>query len=106
MITPFDPRLPIPPDDDYLKRLNFRLIQVLMDLGQRVDLMSSGYISGTRNTATTPPTTGTWAGGDVVRNSNPSEAGTAGSKYVLYGWECVIAGTPGAWREMRMLTGN
>ena len=106
-LIPYDPRLPTPPQGDrYLMDLNFQLTMALRELGQRIDLMSFGHLSGTRNTGTAAPTSGTWARGDVVRNSAPSEAGSASSKYVIYGWECVTAGTPGTWREMRMLTGN
>ena len=49
---------------------------------------------------------GTWAQGDRVRNSTPSEAGAAASKYVVTGWICTVAGTPGTWLPMRTLTGN
>jgi hypothetical protein len=52
------------------------------------------------------PTTGTWARGDIVLNNTAAEAGTAGSKYVITGWVCVTAGTPGSWLQMRTLTGN
>lgn len=41
------------------------------------------------------------AKGDTVINSEPAEAGTAGSKYVTYGW--VHDGS--AWKQMRVLTG-
>ena len=44
--------------------------------------------------------------GDEIRNSAPAELGTAGSKYVIRGWICVTAGTPGTWLPMRLLTGN
>lgn len=40
---------------------------------------------------TAAPTTGTWAKGDIVYNSNP----TAGGKI---GWVCITAGTPGTWK--------
>lgn len=52
------------------------------------------------------PTTGTWALGDLVYNTSPSEQGTAGGKYVIRGWICVAAGTPGTWVQDRGLTGN
>lgn len=57
-------------------------------------------------TATAAPTGGTWAQGDFVRNSAPSEAGSASSKYVVLGWVCTVSGTPGTWLECRVLTGN
>lgn len=55
---------------------------------------------------TTVPTSGTWAQGNFVRNSAPSEAGSGGSKYVIIGWSCVASGTPGTWVACRCLTGN
>lgn len=102
----FDPRLPQAPKDSFLKALVYQLTIVLRDLGNRLELLSGGYLSGARNTATSVPTTGTYAVGDFVRKSTPTEAGSAGSKYVIFGWVCVTAGTPGTWKECRFLTGN
>lgn len=61
---------------------------------------------GISGRGTAAPTTGTWAKGDVALNSNPVEAGSAASKYVITGWICTVAGTPGTWLPMRSLTGN
>lgn len=72
----------------------------------QVNSMAEGRLVGTYNAQTAAPTTGTHAKGDQVRNSNPSEAGTALSKYVVVGWICTVGGTPGTWLEMRVLTGN
>lgn len=102
----YDPRLPLPPDDEYLKRLNFQLTTALREIMQRVDLMSYGNLAGTRGTALVIPATGTAAVGDVITKANPVEAGAAASKYIIMGWVCVTAGSPGTWREMRVLTGN
>jgi hypothetical protein len=44
-----------------------------------------------RGIGTDAPTTGTWARGDIVYNSEPSAGGTIG-------WVCVTAGTPGTWK--------
>lgn len=41
--------------------------------------------------ATSIPTTGTWAVGDIMWNSAPAASGTMG-------WVCVTAGTPGTWK--------
>ena len=61
-----------------------------------------------RFSMTTAPTSTTmsWQVGDEVLNSNPTELGTAGSMYIIRGWECIGAGSPGTWREQRFLTGN
>jgi len=55
---------------------------------------------------TAAPTTGTYRVGDKVLNTNPAEAGSALSKYMITGWSCTVAGTPGTWLENRTLTGN
>ena len=52
--------------------------------------------------------------GDRHTNFIPSELGTSFSptptysagKYVLDGWLCSVAGTPGTWLQRRTLTGN
>lgn len=56
--------------------------------------------------ATAAPASGTWSRGDRAWNRDPSEAGSAGSKYVTEGWICTVAGSPGTWLERRVLTGN
>lgn len=52
------------------------------------------------------PTSGSWYVGDRVLNSAPAEAGSAASKYVVDGWVCTVAGSPGTWLPQRTLTGN
>jgi hypothetical protein len=42
-------------------------------------------------TGTAAPTTGTWAQGDIVYNTNPTAGG-------FFGFICVTAGTPGTWK--------
>lgn len=99
------PRLPDPALSGFLDRIVTQL-----------NLLSSGSVSAIAS-ATAAPTTGTYAVGDFVRNSTPSEVtptvatydtvGTVvGAKYVVFGWVCVTAGTPGTWKECRFLTGN
>lgn len=45
---------------------------------------------------TAAPVSGTWARGDMVRNSTPSAAAAPG-------WLCVTAGSPGTWKAMANL---
>jgi hypothetical protein len=71
-----------------------------------INLMTDGRLSGTNNATTAAPTTGVHARGDFVRNSQPSEAGAAASKYVVLGWVCTAGGEPGTWLACRVLTGN
>ena len=72
---------------------------------QQVNQLSEGQAVAHYNAATAAPTTGQWAMGDFIRNAEPAELGTAGSKYVIHGWQCVTAGEPGTWIECRYLTG-
>lgn len=81
-------------------------IRELSEHAQLVNLMTDGRLAGTNNATTAAPTTGTHAQGDYVRNSTPSELGSAGSKYVIRGWICTVGGTPGTWLQDRGLTGN
>lgn len=67
---------------------------------------SGGGMHAQQATGTTAPTTGTWARGSYCWNSNPAVQGTAGSNYVVKGWVCTVAGTPGTWVEDRSLTGT
>jgi hypothetical protein len=68
--------------------------------------VAEGNQIGFYNAQTAAPTTGQHAKGDFVLNSNPSEAGGVGVKYIIHGWRCAVAGTPGTWLECRFLTGN
>ena len=68
--------------------------------------LSEGRMVSRYAATTAAPTTGTYGLGDIVWNSSPSEAGSAGNKYITLGWICTVAGTPGTWLPMRTLTGN
>lgn len=94
-----DPRLPIPSKGN--ESLQQRLYDVFRSIASAFNdsFMWDGI-------GTSAPTTGTWAVGDKVKNSAPSESGSAGSKYVIIGWVCTVSGTPGTWLQMRVLTGN
>jgi len=71
----------------------------------QVNLMAEGRLAAAYNAVPSVPTTGTFARGDFVRNSEPSELGSAGSRYVIFGWLCVSGGTPGTFVQCRFLTG-
>lgn len=77
---------------------------------QQVNDLTEGRISAVTNAASAVPTTGTWQQGDFVRNLAPSEAGTAGSKYVVTGWLRLTSGSNNVlntdWVATRSLTGN
>lgn len=54
----------------------------------------------------TPPTTGTWASGDVFENITPAVFGSGGSQYTVHSSICTVAGTPGTWVGRNTLTGT
>lgn len=83
-----------------------RFSQIISRIETQVNLLAEGRLQGRHFTATTIPTTGDFAQGDIVWKSNPTEAGIALSKYVVIGWICTVAGSPGTLLEMRTLTGN
>lgn len=78
----------------------------LREHATQINLMAEGRQSAFYQARTAVPTTETWAQGDFVLNSAPSELGGAGSKYIIHGWRCVASGTPGTWVQCRFLTGN
>jgi hypothetical protein len=78
----------------------------LRDHAIQVNNLTEGRITAVTNATTAAPTTGPHAQGDFLRNSAPTELGSASSKYVIFGWVCVASGTPGTWLQCRYLTGN
>lgn len=103
MRLPIDPKLPFTDD---MRSLKQRLYELFRDVAKQVNGISEGSMVAWHNAQTAAPTTGKHGAGDFVYNSAPSELGTAGSKYIVHGWQCVAAGEPGTWRECRFLTGN
>lgn len=83
-----------------------RITELLRDVAKYVNALAAGSFGAISGKGTAAPTSGTWGQGDYIANSNRTEAGTAGSKYVVMGWVCVAGGTPGTWVESRTLTGN
>jgi hypothetical protein len=75
-------------------------------LAQQMNGITEGAMSARHSAQAMAPTTGKYAVGDFVPNSTPSELGTAGSKYIVHGWQCTVAGEPGTWVDCRFLTGN
>ena len=83
-----------------------RLTELFRDIQTQLNMLSEEGIDAHYGAKTSVPTTGVGKKGDFVRNQTPSEAGSVSSKYVVLGWVCVASGTPGTWREARVLTGN
>lgn len=92
--------------DKFSADLVFKVKQILTLVIAQVNGISEGKVSAVQSATTAAPTTGTYQQGDFIRNSAPAELGTAGSKYVITGWTCTAAGTPGTWVACRSLTGN
>lgn len=78
------------------------LLRELREHAQQVNAVSEGRISGAYNAVPSVPTTGDYQQGDFVRNSAPTELGTAGSKFVVFGWVMTDTG----FVPCRFLTGN
>lgn len=98
------PTLPLNPETEYDRQLNFQLYKILRQVVSQLNSLTEGQVQAVTNATVTAPVAGTYQVGDVVRNSNPGELGTAGSKYILYGWLCTAS--PNTFRELRCLTGN
>lgn len=97
-----DARLPQNGDITSLIR---RIAELQRETAALVNAVAEGRIVGAVNAATVAPTSGQYAVGDFVKNSAPSEQGTAGSKYVVEGWVCLSA-SPLTFVPKRFLTGN
>jgi hypothetical protein len=103
-----DPSLPAIVDSTSasLEKFKYRLTLIFREHASQLNSLSEGRVGAVTNATTAAPTTGTYAQGDFVRNSTPSELGAAASKYIIHGWQCTVSGTPGTWVQCRYLTGN
>lgn len=103
-LDPF-PRFPADP-----RQMERKLTDLFRDTATQVNDLTEGRIASVTNAATSVPTTGSWSQGDFVRNATPSEAGTAGSKYVITGWLRLTSSSNNVlntdWVATRSLTGN
>lgn len=93
-------------NDPFMRRLLQSLTERLREAANKVNGMASGRVSALDGLYTSAPTAGDWTQGDRVTNSAPTELGSAGSKYVVLEWVCVASGSPGTWKECRVLTGG
>lgn len=84
------------------------LVDYLRKVKNQLNGISEGSITAVTNANTVPPSGSIiqYTKGDKIWNSAPAELGTAGSKYIIIGWICVVSGAPGTWLQMRVLTGN
>jgi len=90
--------------------LNRRLSELFRAHSETINALSEGKASARYQARDTMPTTGTYAKGDYVDNSDPAKLGTAGSRYVVYGWKRLVSGDSHVagtdWCEDRRLTGD
>lgn len=102
-----DPFPRFPADKAFWER---KLTDLFRDIARQVNDLTEGRLSAVTNAASSVPTSGSWSRGDFVRNATPSEAGTAGSKYVITGWLRLTSSSNNVlntdWVATRSLTGN
>ena len=95
------PRFPADP-----KLMERKLTDLFVATNTQVNQLTEGVASSVHNSGTAAPTAGMFSVGDFVKNSAPSELGSVGSRYVVLGFICTGAGTPGTFLQCRALTGN
>jgi hypothetical protein len=100
MKLPENPRLPTLGGADYARSLYARLYELFRGIANQVNALSEGRVVATYNADTAPPASGEHAVGDFLRNSTPAVTGG----YIVIGWICVAAGSPGTWKECRCPT--
>jgi hypothetical protein len=94
------PNLPIGPDG--AGKDTWSVLQRSLDrIVEAINGLSAGRLSSSLALASVP-TEGSWARGDVVRNSAPAKVTGGDFNYVLLGWVCTVAGVPGTWEELRI----
>lgn len=103
MKVPVEPRYPAG-GDALVRQLTDMHRQIATQLNQ----LSEGQMVASYGARTAPPSSATesFQVGDFIRNSAPAELGTTPNKYVIFGWICTVAGSPGTWLQQRYLTGN
>lgn len=92
------------------KELGKTLYALFQSIARKVNGLSSGAFSAVDGVGTSAPASGTWAKGDFIRNSNPTEAGSTPDKYIIWGWVRLTDGSGNVlntdWFEVRTFTGN
>jgi hypothetical protein len=84
------------------------MTEMVRQIEDAINRLSEGRIYQNYNAAIAAPT-GTaqsYQLGDKVWNLSPTPAGAPGSEYVILGWVCTAAGSPGTFEEIRALTGG
>jgi hypothetical protein len=103
------PQLPATGATGVLANVIVAISNYLKLVQAQVNANSDGKIAGATSAANGPPPANsktTYAQGDFIRSTVPSQTGTAGTEYVIIGWICIAPGTPGTWVACRCATGN
>lgn len=106
---PDDPALPLDIESpDYLTDLNRRLTELFIEISSQVNAMSEERMESRLLARSASPTGIVLQVGDIIHNKVPTETGSAGSRYVIVGWQAITDGTASASSvvELRSLTGN
>jgi hypothetical protein len=102
-----DPLANIPDEPAAMRR---KVADLIRRTNEAVNALVEGRAAALYAAQSAPPTSGTWAIGDYVHNSAPSELGSGGSKYIVYGWKRLTSGSGNVlntdWFQDRRLTGN
>ena len=77
------------------------LARLFKKIDDQVNNLTDGKVNAVTNSYTAAPTTGKHAVGDIVRNTNTVQTGTAPNNYVILGWICTASGEPGTFTEIR-----
>lgn len=84
------------------------LSALVRDIEVQLNNLSEGKIQAATNASAAVPsgTAQSYQVGDFVPKTNPSKVTAGGLSYVIIGWVCTVAGAPGTWEEVRVLTAD
>jgi hypothetical protein len=92
--------------DEWVRSIQIALPNYLQRLSRQVNNLSDGKFEAVNFVASSIPTTGAAAKGDICRKINPTVVTTSNESYILYGWICTVEGNPGTWEELRFLVSD
>jgi hypothetical protein len=84
------------------------MTEMVRQIEDAINRLSEGRIYQNYNAASAAPTGSTvsYQLGDFIKNLSPTPTGSPGSEYIVLGFVCTAAGTPGTFEEVRVLTGG
>ena len=77
--------------------------EIVRQLEHQANQHAEGRIAARHGATTAAPTTGDWVKGDLVDNSSPAVVSSDVADYIVVGWVCTVSGSPGTWKERRVL---